>query len=66
MLVPTNKMVKFDHENSEIEISNSPIKLIDGGRARLVRLPKNQNRAMRGKAVCRPRAIIIVRLWIRS
>lgn len=45
---------------------SSPSKLIDGGRARLARLAKIHQVAISGKIVCSPRAMIIVRLWIRS
>ena len=45
---------------------NSPIRLIVGGRARLVRLASSHQVAISGSRVCRPRAKIIVRLWTRS
>lgn len=47
-------------------IISSPIKLIVGGRARLARLAIIHQVAIKGKTICRPRAMIIVRLWIRS
>ena len=59
---PTRIMEVFDHENRDTVIISSPIRLIVGGRARLVRLARNHSTAIRGKIVCSPRAIIIVRL----
>lgn len=66
MLVPRRMMDGFDQENNEVVIISSPIKLIVGGRARLARLAIIHQVAIRGNTICRPRAIIIVRLWIRS
>lgn len=66
MLVPRRTIDGFDQENSEIVIINSPIRLIVGGRARLARLAIIHQVAIKGNTICRPRAIIIVRLWIRS
>lgn len=66
MLVPRRIIDVFDQENSEIVIISSPIKLIVGGRARLARLAIIHHVAIKGKTICRPRAMIIVRLWIRS
>lgn len=66
MLVPRRIIDVFDHENSEIVIINSPIKLIVGGRARLAKLAIIHQVAIKGKIICSPRAMIIVRLWIRS
>lgn len=48
--------------NDAIMISNSPIKLIEGGRARLVRVARIHHVAMRGRIDCKPRANVIVRL----
>ena len=45
---------------------SSPVKLIVGGRAKLVRLASSHQVAISGRSVCRPRARIMVRLWIRS
>lgn len=53
---------RLDQENIDITTNSSPIKLIVGGRARLVRLANNHQAAIRGRRVCRPRARIIVRL----
>ena len=66
MLIPIRIMEKLDQEKSDIVINNSPIRLIDGGRARLARLAISHEVAISGKIICRPRAIIIVRLWMRS
>lgn len=62
MLVPKRIIEKFDQENKDIVINNSPIRLIDGGRARLARLAMSHSVAMSGKIVWSPRAMIIVRL----
>lgn len=62
MLVPIRIMEKLDQENSEIVIYNSPMRLIDGGKAKLARLAISQHVAISGKIICNPRAIIIVRL----
>lgn len=56
----------LDQENVDIITNSSPIRLIVGGRARLVRLARSHQAAIRGRSVCRPRARIIVRLWMRS
>ena len=66
ILIPMRIIEKFDQEKSDIVINNSPIRLIDGGRARLARLAISHEVAISGKIICRPRAIIMVRLWIRS
>lgn len=61
-----NKMIDMlDHEN-DMTITSSPIKLIEGGRARLVRLVKSDKAAIRGKIICKPRAKIMIRLWTCS
>lgn len=66
MLVPMRAMDIEDHENVAITTNSSPIRLIDGGRARLARLASSHQAAIRGKIVCSPRARIMVRLWMRS
>jgi len=66
IFIPRRMIVGFDQENREVTIINSPIKLIVGGRARLARLAIIHHVAIRGSTVCRPRAMINVRLWIRS
>ena len=55
----------LDHEKVDITTNSSPIRLIVGGRARLVRLTRSHQVAISGRNVCRPRAKIIVWLWIR-
>lgn len=55
-------MVELAHENEDVIITNSPIKLIEGGRARLAKLPSIHHVPINGKIVCMPRAKIIVRL----
>lgn len=62
MLVPMRIIDIEDHENVDITTNSSPIRLIVGGRARLVRLASNHQAAIRGRIVCRPRARIMVRL----
>lgn len=56
----------LDHEKEARMINSSPIKLIVGGSARLVRLANSHHMPIRGRIDCRPRANSIVRLWIRS
>ena len=63
---PIKIIVMLDQENVDITTNSSPIKLIVGGRARLVRLARSHQVAINGRNVCKPRAKIIVRLWIRS
>lgn len=66
MFVPVRMMVVLDHENVDTTTNSSPIRLMLGGRARLVRLARSHQAAIRGRRVCSPRASIIVRLWVRS
>ena len=66
MLSPIRMIVMLDHEKVDITTNNSPIRLIVGGRARLVRLARSHQVVISGRSVCKPRAKIIVRLWIRS
>lgn len=66
MFAPIRIIVVLDHEKVDITTNNSPIRLIVGGRARLVRLASSHQVAISGSRVCRPRAKIIVRLWTRS
>lgn len=49
MLIPVRIMEGLDQENEEIMIYSSPIKLIDGGRARLVRLANSHQVAISGR-----------------
>lgn len=66
MFIPIRMMVALDHENVAITTNNSPIRLMVGGSARLVRLANSHHAAISGSRVCRPRARIIIRLWVRS
>lgn len=66
MFIPIRIIVILDHENEAITTNSSPIKLIVGGRARFARLASSHQAAIRGRMVWRPRARIIVRLWVRS
>lgn len=59
---PNRVMEKLDHEKEATITFNSPSKLIVGGRARLVRLAISHHIHMSGRAVCKPRASIMVRL----
>lgn len=62
ILVAIRAMEGLDQENVAITINNSPMRLIRGGRAKLARLANSHHVAISGKIICRPRAIIIVRL----
>lgn len=66
MLSPMRVMDRFDQENVDMTTNSSPIRLIVGGRARLVRLARSHQVAVRGSRVWRPRVRIIVRLCTRS
>lgn len=62
ILTPKRIIVRLDHENTATDTNSSPIKLMDGGRARLVRLAINHQAAIRGRIICKPRTKIMVRL----
>lgn len=66
MLMPVRMMEGLDQENIDITMNSSPMRLISGGRARLARLAISHHVAISGKIICKPRAMIIVRLWMRS
>lgn len=66
MLVPVRRIEGLDQLNKDVMIMSSPIRLIDGGSARLARLARNHHVAIRGKIICKPRARVIVRLCVRS
>lgn len=51
MLIPMRIIDNEDHENVDITTNNSPIKLIEGGKARLVRLASSHQAAIRGSIV---------------
>lgn len=59
-------MYGYNRENKEIVIIGSPITLVVGGWAKLTKLFLFHNVAIRGNTICTPRAMIIVRLWMRS
>lgn len=62
ILVPVRAMVVLDHENVATTTNSSPMRLMVGGSARLVRLANSHQAAISGRSVCKPRARIIVRL----
>lgn len=62
MLIPKRMIDGLDQENREVVIISSPIRLIVGGRARLAKLAMIHHVAISGNSICRPRAMIIVRL----
>lgn len=51
ILIPIRIIEKLDQENSDMVINSSPMRLIDGGRARLARLATSQQVAMSGKTI---------------
>lgn len=59
-------MVHWDHLKREEIIRISPIRFGDGGRARFARLARNQEVAISGRIICRPRARSSVRVCVRS
>lgn len=63
---PVKIRVHHDQLNREVIIINSPMRFGRGGRAKLARLPTNHHVAISGRAICRPRARTMVRLWARS
>lgn len=62
MFSPIRIIEKFDQENVDKTTNSSPIKLMDGGSARLARLAMSHQAAINGRIVCKPRARINVRL----
>lgn len=60
MFIPVRTMVMLDHENDDITTNSSLIKLMLGDRARLAKLARIHQAAIRGRRVCRPPASIIV------
>lgn len=66
MFMPVRMMEGLDQENIDITMNSSPMRLINGGRAKLAKLAISHHVAISGKIICRPRAIIMVRLWMRS
>lgn len=59
-------MVAQDQLNKEVIIISSPIRLGSGGRARLAKLARSHQEAIRGRIICRPRVTTSVRVWVRS
>lgn len=51
MLVPVRIIVMLDHENEAITTNNSPIRLMVGGRAKLVRLASSHHAAIKGRSI---------------
>lgn len=51
MLIPMRIIERLDQENSDIVINSSPIRLIDGGRARLAKLAISHQVAISGKII---------------
>lgn len=62
MLIPIIMIDRLDQVNVDTTTNNSPMRLIEGGSARFMRLASSHQAAIRGRIVCRPRARIIVRL----
>ena len=62
IFAPVRIIVMLDHEKVDITTNSSPVRLIVGGRARLVKLAKSHQVAISGRNVCRPQARIIVQL----
>lgn len=63
---PVSRIVQDDQLNTDTIIISSPIKFGRGGRAKLARLAKNHQAAIRGKIICSPRVSNMVRLCVRS
>lgn len=51
ILIPIRIIEKLDQEKSNITINNSPIRLIDGGRAKLARDTISHQVAISGKII---------------
>lgn len=66
MPAPVKIRVHQDQLKREVMIINSPMRLGSGGRARFAKLAMNHQVVINGRTICRPRARIIVRLWVRS
>lgn len=66
MFAPVRMIVMLDHEKEAKIMNSSPIRLIVGGSAKLVKLASSHHIVIKGRIDCRPRAKSIVRLWIRS
>lgn len=64
--MPVKISVHQDQLNRDVMIMSSPIRLGKGGKARLAREPRNHHVAIKGRAICNPRARTKVRLCVRS
>lgn len=63
---PVMISVNQDQLNRAIIIVSSPIRLGNGGKARLARDAMNHQKAIRGRSICRPPVSAIVRVCDRS
>lgn len=63
---PVIARVQGDQLYRAVIIMSSPVRFSRGGRARLARLAMNHQAAIRGRATCRPRVRIRVRVCSRS
>ena len=63
---PVKIRVQGDQSNIVQMTISSAIRLGRGGSARFARLAMNHEVAIKGSAICSPRARTIVRLWVRS
>lgn len=66
MLSPVKIMVALDQENEAAITKSSPIRLMVGGRARLVRFAVNHQKVINGSRIWSPRDSSMMRLWVRS
>ena len=56
VLNPRRVTDKLDQETVDITTNSSSVRLMVGGRARLVRLARSRQAAVSGRMVCNPRA----------
>lgn len=63
---PVSRRVNQDQLKTEIIIISSPIRLGEGGKARLASVISSHHDVIKGRVICNPRANTIVRLWVRS
>lgn len=62
MLIPIKIVAMLEHENGDITTKSSPIRLIVGGKARVVSFSSSHHDTISGRSVCSPHTRIIVRL----
>lgn len=62
MFSPMRTIVTFDHEKVDTIINSSPIRLMEGGKAKFVKLARTHHVVIKGRMDCKPRARIMVRL----